>query len=172
MVDTVSERTSVVTILGLHHAGIPCNDLNRAVEFYTKVLGMELLRENRSPDDRGHFLGGNTPADLGIKDPQAEADYQEYLANFQRKYPGATPASNFARMRAGNFELVLFQRVTPTEAPDQTQVGIFHTSLHVSKEDLDKLVELKARGDSGIKFHNGPVLRWPHGRAMYLWDTE
>jgi len=168
----VSERTSVVQVIGLHHAGLPCNDLDRAVEFYTRVLGFEHLRSNKSPDDRGHFLGNATPPEFQVDDPAAQADYDEYVASFQRQYPGETPASNFARMRAGNFELVLFKRLKPTDAPKQTEVGIFHTSLHVSKADLDRLIELKEQGDSGINFHNGPVLRWPHGRAMYLLDTE
>ena len=168
----VSERTSVVQVIGLHHAGLPVNDLERAVDFYTKVLGFELLRMNLSPDDRGHFLGNNTPAEFLEDDPGAQAEYDEYIANFQRLYPGEMPSSNFARLRAGNFELVLFKRVKPADAPKQTEVGIFHTSLHVSKSDLDRLVELKEQGDSGIDFHSGPVLRWPHGRAMYLWDPE
>lgn len=172
MVDTVTERTSVVKILGLHHSGIPCNDLDRAADFYMRVLGMEMIKANRSPDAAGHFLGANTPADMEINDPAAEADYSEFVQRYQALHPGETPSTHFVRLRAGSHEVVLFQRLQPVDTDTLMQNGIFHTSFHVSKADLDALTELKARGDSGIRFHNGPVLRWPHGRAMYLWDTE
>jgi hypothetical protein len=36
--------------------------------------------------------------------------------------------------------------------------GIFHTSFHISPEDMDLLVELKRKGTSEIRFHTGPVL--------------
>lgn len=172
MVQTQRATGSVVKIIGIHHSGIPCNNLDRAVDFYTRVLGMEIIKRSSSSDPRGHFLGGNTPPEVSTEDPIAESEYAEYVANYQRHNPGHVPAVNFMRLRAGSHEVVLFERLQPVEADTHLQNGIFHQSFHVSKEDLDRLAELKARGDSDIRFHNGPVLRWPHGRAMYLWDSE
>lgn len=37
---------------------------------------------------------------------------------------------------------------------------------------MRRLAELKKQGNSGIRFHTGPTLRWPDGWAMYLWDAE
>ena len=172
MTETASETDSVVKILGLHHAGIPCNDLDRAVEFYTQVLGLEVIGAYRSSDGRPHFLGANLPQEVKVEDAQAERDFQEYVANYQAARPGKTPQTDFVRLSAGHTEVVLFQRLEPEERDTLIQNGIFHQSYHISKEDMARLTELKRQGGSGIRFHTGPALRWPHGRAMYLWDTE
>ena len=42
MADAASSGTPKASITGLHHIGVPVNDLKRAVEFYTTILGMEL----------------------------------------------------------------------------------------------------------------------------------
>lgn len=39
---------------GIYHIGIPVNDIDRAVRFYTEVLGMEVVKLNR--DDMGEGL--------------------------------------------------------------------------------------------------------------------
>lgn len=44
---------------GIYHIGIPVNDMDRAVKFYTEVLGMTVAKLNR--DDMG---GGLARADL------------------------------------------------------------------------------------------------------------
>ena len=44
---------------GIYHIGIPVNDIDRAVKFYTEVLGMTVAKLNR--DDMG---GGLARADL------------------------------------------------------------------------------------------------------------
>ena len=62
--------------------------------------------------------------------------------------------------------------IEQTEQEMLVQNGIFHQSYHISPDDMDRLVELKRQGNSGIRFHSGPALRWPHGRAIYLWDSE
>jgi catechol 2,3-dioxygenase-like lactoylglutathione lyase family enzyme len=38
----------------IYHMGIPCNDVERAVKFYTEVLGMSIAKLNR--DDMGKGL--------------------------------------------------------------------------------------------------------------------
>jgi glyoxylase I family protein len=42
------------TTKGLYHIGIPVNDVERAVKFYTEILGMTIAKLNR--DDMGDHL--------------------------------------------------------------------------------------------------------------------
>jgi catechol 2,3-dioxygenase-like lactoylglutathione lyase family enzyme len=44
----------MVKTQGVYHIGIPVNDLDRAVKFYTRVLGMTIAKLNR--DDMGKGL--------------------------------------------------------------------------------------------------------------------
>ena len=45
----------MIKTTGVYHIGIPVNDLDRAVKFYTEVLGMTVAKLNR--DDMGKGLG-------------------------------------------------------------------------------------------------------------------
>jgi len=45
---------SMITTTGIYHIGIPVNDVERAVKFYTEVLGMKIAKLNR--DDMGDHL--------------------------------------------------------------------------------------------------------------------
>lgn len=44
----------MITTKGIYHIGIPVNDVERAVKFYTEVLGMTIAKLNR--DDMGDGL--------------------------------------------------------------------------------------------------------------------
>ena len=44
----------MITTKGLYHIGIPVNDVERAVKFYTEILGMTIAKLNR--DDMGDHL--------------------------------------------------------------------------------------------------------------------
>ena len=44
----------MITTKGIYHIGIPVNDVERAVKFYTEVLGMTVAKLNR--DDMGDHL--------------------------------------------------------------------------------------------------------------------
>jgi len=44
----------VIKTKGVHHIGIPVDDMDRAVKFYTEVLGMSLAR--KGTDDMGKIL--------------------------------------------------------------------------------------------------------------------
>ena len=165
-------RISVATVLGLHHASLPCNDLDRAVDFYERVLGMRQLGAIRNSNGRVHFLGTNVPQGMEPLDLRSGADYQEYL-DMHQQANNKPPETNFVRMQAGDIEVVLFQRLRPDEGETLLDNGIYHIlSLHISSDDMDRLTDMKRRGDSSIRFHTGPTLRWPNGLAMYLWDSE
>jgi glyoxylase I family protein len=44
----------MITTQGVYHIGIPVNDVDRAVKFYTEILGMKIFKLNR--DDMGDRL--------------------------------------------------------------------------------------------------------------------
>src|SRR5215470_17760690 len=70
---TVSEGGMIKT-RGVYHLGIPVNDMERAVKFYTEVLGMAVAKLNR--DDMGDKLNR---ADLRSGD--------DMVVLFQRPHP-------------------------------------------------------------------------------------
>jgi hypothetical protein len=135
------------------------------------VLGMEFVR-TIAGDTAPHFLGTNLPPGLQWDSALAEREHREYLAAYEQARPGRAPGTKLAQLRAGSDEVVLFLRPEPVEHDTLLENGIYHQSFHISPEDMARLAELKARGGSGIRFHNGPTLRWPHGKALYLWDSE
>ncbi len=170
MADTAAAK-SIVNVTGIHHISIPCNDLQRAIRFYTEVLGMRFVRIVQG-DTAPHFLGTNLPAGLQWDNAAAEREYHEYLATYEQPRPGRTPGTTIAQLRAGEDEVDLFLRPEPVERDTLAENGVFHQSFHISPADMARLAELKERGDTTIRFHNGPTLRWPHGKALYLWDSE
>ena len=91
MTHITNKTESVVTIIDLHHAGIPVNNLERAVEYYTQILGMELKGVNRSDTNEGHFTGANLPKELDGQNIQGQNDYQEY-ADWHKQARGSEPA--------------------------------------------------------------------------------
>ena len=78
----------------LYHVGIPVDDLDRAREFYTKVLGMQFL-------DR---VGGNPN----------NPDALEIHGKVQR----------LDRLRCGNDDVVLFERPRPIHRDAMDEDGI------------------------------------------------
>lgn len=44
----------MIKTMGVYHIGIPSNDIDRAVKFYTEILGMTIAKLNR--DDMGKGL--------------------------------------------------------------------------------------------------------------------
>ena len=67
---------------------------------------------------------------------------------------------------------MLFERPEPIAVDTLVENGILHHSFHISMEDFERLKGMKENGGEGIRFSAGPVLRWPHGWALYLWDSE
>ena len=92
----------------IYHIGLPCNDLERGVKFYTEVLGMKCTK-----------IGYDTESGGLYKD----------------KY-GMFP--NIARLfMEDGMCLVLFQRPEEVERGDFDE-GTSHLALEVSSEDFDK----------------------------------
>lgn len=101
----------------LYHVGIPVDDIDRAQEFYTKVLGMEFMGR----------VGGNP------KNP----DSLEIHGKYQR----------LDRLRCGNDDVVLFERPRPIERDALDQDGIAHQAFDMNWDDYDDaLKEIKQLG--------------------------
>jgi catechol 2,3-dioxygenase-like lactoylglutathione lyase family enzyme len=104
-------------IKGVHHSGLPVNDLERAKKFYTEILGM-----------------GCAKVDVDI---ETGGLYKEAMGHY--------PLT--ARLfMANGAELVLFQRPKPIERGDFDD-GTSHLSLELPKEDFATAVaDLKKAG--------------------------
>jgi catechol 2,3-dioxygenase-like lactoylglutathione lyase family enzyme len=101
----------------LYHVGIPVDDIDRAQEFYTKVLGMEFMGR----------VGGNP------KNPDALQIHGKY--------------QRLDRLRCGNDDVVLFERPKPIERDALDQDGIAHQAFDMNWDDYDAaLKEAKALG--------------------------
>jgi catechol 2,3-dioxygenase-like lactoylglutathione lyase family enzyme len=174
MADSTTDGNPKVSITGLHHIGMPANDLKRAVAFYTDVLGMELKEVTHEDGTRGHFISSNVPAEVPYNSPNGEGELLRFHERYQKARPGKTLGIDVARLEAGGLEIVLFERPEPIPQAQDTLVenGILHHSFHISMDSFERLMQMKENGGEGIQFSAGPVIRWPHGWAVYLWDSE
>lgn len=95
----------------VYHMGIPVDDLDRARDFYTQILGMEYLGR----------LGGN-------------ADNPDAL-------PIHGKVQKLDRLRCGNDDIVLFERPRPLHRDALDQDGIAHQAFDMSWEDYDQALK-------------------------------
>ena len=95
----------------LYHVGIPVDDIDRAREFYTNVLGMQFLER----------VGGNP------KSPDAV------------KIHGRV--ARLDRLRCGTDDVVLFERPRPLQKDALDQDGIMHQAFDLDWEDFDDALE-------------------------------
>jgi catechol 2,3-dioxygenase-like lactoylglutathione lyase family enzyme len=104
-------------VKGVHHLGLPVNNLERAKAFYTEVLGMQCAK-----------------VDVDI---ETGGLYKEAIGHY--------PLTARLFIQSGA-ELVLFQRPKPVEHGDFDD-GTSHLSLEVAKEDFSTAVaDLKKAG--------------------------
>jgi len=91
----------------VYHMGIPVDNLDRAKDFYTKILGMEYLGR----------VGGNP--------------------NNPDSFPVHGVAQKLDRFRCGNDDVVLFERPRPIERDALDEDGIFHQAFDMAWEDYE-----------------------------------
>ncbi len=91
----------------VYHMGIPVDNLDRAKDFYTQVLGMEYLGR----------VGGNP--------------------NNPDSFPIHGVAQKLDRFKCGNDDVVLFERPRPIERDALDEDGIFHQAFDMAWEDYD-----------------------------------
>jgi catechol 2,3-dioxygenase-like lactoylglutathione lyase family enzyme len=132
-------------IKGIHHVGISVSSLDRAIEFYTQALAMELL----SP---AFSFGG----------PQ----YEQVMG-----LGGAR--GRMCVLRRDSLQLELFEFAHPTPArqnPDYpvADIGLSHFGVEVT--DIDRTYE--RLHSAGVRFHS-PVVTFPRGvKATYARDPD
>ncbi len=132
----------------LHHTGLTVRDLDRSLDFYRDLLGMELLFEQEK-------AGG-------------------YLARIVG-YPDAHVRMAHLRFPEDEHRLELFQYLSPASrgrAGEPRDVGITHVCLRV--DDIEALHErLRA---AGVAFTSEPVLvdtgANAGGVGVYLRDPD
>ncbi len=125
----------------VYHMGIPVDDIDRAREFYTKVLGMQFL-------DR---LGGNpdNPDSLTIH--------------------GKTPRLD--RLKCGNDEVVLFERPRPINKDTIDQDGIAHQAFDLDWDDYDaamKTAKELGRFHRAVERRSGKTIYMFDSEGNYL----
>lgn len=143
---TVVERMN--TIKGVHHTCITVSDLERSIQFYRDLLGLELVmteESERSQDDRSKALG---------------------VAGAKVK---------LALLRAGNARVELIQYVTSTGRPHDRKVndtGAMHIAFQV--DDIDAVYQRMV--ERGVVFTSlpvtipaGPMKGW---RWTYFFDPD
>lgn len=51
----MSQKTLPIDVLGFDHVNLKTRDVERAIDFYTRLLGLRLVRADRSPDGTIRF---------------------------------------------------------------------------------------------------------------------
>jgi catechol 2,3-dioxygenase-like lactoylglutathione lyase family enzyme len=100
-------RSVIMKLQKVYHMGIPVDNLDRAKDFYTQVLGMEYLGR----------VGGNP--------------------NNPDSFPIHGVAQKLDRFKCGNDDVVLFERPRPIERDALDEDGIFHQAFDMAWEDYD-----------------------------------
>jgi catechol 2,3-dioxygenase-like lactoylglutathione lyase family enzyme len=91
----------------VYHMGIPVDDIDRAQEFYTKVLGMQFLGRT----------GGN------LNNPDAVVIHGR--------------VARLSRLRCGKDDVVLFERPRPLQKDHLDQDGIAHQAFEMDIKDYE-----------------------------------
>lgn len=140
------------TIKGLHHAALSVRDLDRAIEFYCGVLGMELLQQ-------AGFAGGVMDRITRLTGTKGRA----------------------AVLRMGAQHLELFEFSTPTPKPNDPPRPVSdHGISHFCIEVTDIQGEYERLRAEGVEFHCAPqpfgdmkatYARDPDGNVFELLET-
>lgn len=118
-------------ILGLHHTGMSVTDLERSIQFYRDVLGMNLLWR------RDHRRSEALEKVLNLKDVDV----------------------SYAMLEGFGGRIELFQYFSPPGKPNPPDrpvcdVGITHVAFHV--KDIKSLYQRIKH--AGVKFHSEPQM--------------
>jgi catechol 2,3-dioxygenase-like lactoylglutathione lyase family enzyme len=132
-------------IKGVHHVGISVSNLDRAVEFYTQALDMELI---------------------GPAFPFGGPQYEQVMALGNAR-------GRMCMLRKDSLRLELFEFAHPSpgrQNPDcpVADIGLSHFGVEVT--DIDRIYE-RLHG-AGVRFHS-PVVTFPRGvKATYARDPD
>ena len=125
----------------VYHMGIPVDNLDRAKDFYTKILGMEYLGR----------VGGNP--------------------NNPDSFPIHGVAQKLDRFKCGNDDVVLFERPKPIERDALDEDGIFHQAFDMAWEDYDdalKTAKALGRFHRSVERDSGNTIYMFDSEGNYL----
>lgn len=141
--DARSAYISSMSITALHHITIVCSSAQRTADFYTRVLGLRLVKKtvNFDAPDTYHLYFGNESAD-----PGSLVTFFEW-PNAARGAPGIGGTHHFALHVADYDGLLMWKRRLvdlgiPVNGPLDRH---YFTSLYISDPD-GTIVELATRG--------------------------
>lgn len=130
-------------IKGLHHAAISVKDLDRSIQFYCGLLGMEMLGQSE-------FSG-------------AAMDRITTLTNTRGRV---------AMLRAGDQHLELFEFTAPTPKPRDAQRPVCdHGISHFCIEMTNIQLEFERLTAAGVEFHCTPQT-FGNMKATYARDPD
>ena len=122
-----------VAVLGIHHAGIVVSDLDRAIDFYTGVLGLRLMTEPSPPAsgprmDRVWNLTGARVRASALLQKQAPAR-SKCTSSRRPEWTGPTPMPSHAI----GAQHVAFQSedLAAEKAAIESRGGVFTTDVHL-----------------------------------------
>jgi catechol 2,3-dioxygenase-like lactoylglutathione lyase family enzyme len=118
-------------VLGIHHAGIVVSDLDRAIDFYTGVLGLQLMNEPSAPasgarmDRLWNLEGVRVHAGVLLRAGTGAIELHEFEAP---EWTGPTPVPSHAI----GAQHVAFQcaDIAAEKAAIESRGGVFLTDVH------------------------------------------
>ncbi len=130
-----------MAITGMHHCSFVVTDMERTVDFYTRLVGLELVSRVKNVSD---VLG----TAVGVKQPNAELE--------------------IAFMKAGETLIEFIEYIDPKAKPcpkDPSIAGTGHVCFKV-----DDIYEMKRRlEDAGIKFNSEPITSKEMPGKVFKW---
>ena len=130
-----------MTITGMHHCSFVVTDIEKTVDFYTRLVGLELVSRARNVSD-----GLGTA--LGVKQRDAKLE--------------------IAFMRAGETLIEFIEYVDPKSKPcpkDPSVAGTGHICFKVDNIDKTK----KRLEDAGIRFNSAPGVSKEVPGKVFKW---
>jgi catechol 2,3-dioxygenase-like lactoylglutathione lyase family enzyme len=146
-----------MTIVGVHHVSFTVSDLERTVDFYQNVLGMQLCgRKHRRAADLGTALLGTAPVGaLAARGPEDESSSEE-------------AEIVIADMELGGTRVEFIQYVDPASRPypgDPSVAGSAH--LAIQTDDIEE--EFRRLQAAGVRFHTAVRAVQDPGNPLWRW---
>lgn len=162
-------------MLGIHHAGIVVSDLHRAIDFYTGVLGLELMAEPSGPSSGPHLErvlnlpGARIHAGALLRAGAGAVELHEFEAP-EWTGPGPVPAHALGAQHVAFW----CQDIAAEKAAVESRGGTFLAGInHVDSGPFAGLRTAFLLDPDGIRIEFVEVAYWPEderraGAQRYL----
>ncbi len=127
-----------MTVAGVHHVSLTVTDLDRSVDFYSRLLGFRLIgRKHRQAPDLGDALWGPAPekapqpAEILIADLELAGTRLELIQYLEP----ASPPYHGRPSQAGSAHLALLTEDIEAEVARLKEAGVlFHTPVRTVRD--------------------------------------